>query len=698
MSLKDLNLKGLYDSDRDNLLNDFYIPVLSESISYKRIAGYFSSNALAIAAKGIKKFVDNGGKIQLIANVILSEKDQEAIKGAIKEKEAKMIKEIETMDDALKKGHLKLLAWMIKKDKLEIKIAVVQKGIEHKKKGILEDSEGNAISFSGSDNETVKGWLENDEEFHVFCSWIEGDKKRHLEADIESFNKLWDDEANKVRVYPVSEAFREGFVKTAPKDDDEFKILSKVITEELLRLNEESRKLFSKKEDISLYYFQKKAVNEWIKKNKSGYFEMATGTGKTFTAIYGLKKILKDNPKLGVIISVPTNPLIVQWKKELIKQGFEDSQICCCSSDYSGWKKTFRRYTLLETEQNLIFIFTYQSLCSNGIQSIIDNTSRDYVIVCDEMHHAGAPKFSKCLNPKIKYRLGLSATPIRARDIEGNQILIEYFNKSPLLVFDIGRALKEVNPRTGKTYLCPYNYYFETVELSDNEHEEYRKLSRLIAMQKSKEESDDKFQPDKKRALLISCASEKISILDTIIKNIIKEKKQKRMLFYCQSFKSKDIGEKQIDSVKRILDKNHFNHLEFTSKFDDMEFRTSILNALKSDTVDAVVSIKCLDEGIDIPEVRTAVILASSSNSAEFIQRRGRILRNSPGKTHAEIYDFLVGPQENIDLKQSDVSLIKREFKRAIEYAKHSLNYKEMENKIYKWINIYGLSKEDMND
>jgi len=210
MSLKDLNLKGVYDSDEGCLLKTFYIPVLSESIKYRRIAGYFSSNAFAAAVKGFYKFIKKGGKIQLIANVVLQSYDQKEIKKQLRIKENAFLKEIDNIDESnfeevLKVGHISLLGWLLKTEKLEIKIAVTQKGIEHKKLGILEDSENNLITFMGSDNETAGGWLHNDERFHVYLGWQE-EIKEHFDSDVKCFDKLWRDKGNKVRVYEVSDA------------------------------------------------------------------------------------------------------------------------------------------------------------------------------------------------------------------------------------------------------------------------------------------------------------------------------------------------------------------------------------------------------------------------------------------------------------------------------------------------------------
>jgi len=283
-------------------------------------------------------------------------------------------------------------------------------------------------------------------------------------------------------------------------------------------------------------------------------------------------------------------------------------------------------------------------------------------------------------------------------DEEGNDVLWEYFGKKPLFVFNIERALNEINPLTGETYLCPYNYHIKTVELSLREHHEFKRLSKIIGSQIGLGLDLKDLHADKTRALLISCASGKINLLNQLIKEIKSSRKNKRMLFYCQSFKSKDSGEKQIESVKKIIKGNNLNYLEYTSKINDIRERDKIIKALEEEKVDAIVAIKCLDEGVDIPSVKTAVILASSSNSSEFIQRRGRVLRRSPKKINADIYDFLVGPPITGELTTSDITLIRREYLRGTEYAKHSLNPKESGKNIYNWLMGYGLTKEDIID
>jgi len=406
MGLKKLNLKGFYDSDADDLISDFYIPVLKESIIYKRIAGYFCSNALAISARGLSKFIQNGGKMFLIANVILSEEDQDAIKRAIEDKEKEILDEMETMDDIFKMSHFKLLAWMIKKGALEIRIAKVPKGIEHKKKGIFEDQEGNILSFTGSDNETLSGWLYNHEDFHVFCNWIDGDMERHLKPDIESFERLWSDNTNEVRIFNISDAFRLGIIKMAPKDEDEFKLVSNEIAQELIALK--SRKNVEPQLEIkkslrsnlyeSLRDYQKEAINRWECNGRFGILEMATGTGKTITAIVAMDRFLMEIKQGMIVIVAPKQLLVSQWSKELKKLGF--SNVIEIMKNSSKWKNDLKGAILkieLGYEKEVIAVATYDSFCSDTFVNIIQSTHIKILLICDEMHHSWAPAYRRGL-------------------------------------------------------------------------------------------------------------------------------------------------------------------------------------------------------------------------------------------------------------------------------------------------------------
>jgi superfamily II DNA or RNA helicase len=698
MSLKELSLKGLYDSDKDNLLQDFYIPVLSHAVMYKRIAGFFSSNALAIAAKGISKFIENGGKIQLIANVILSEKDQDAIRTAIREKESQLICEIETLNDVLKKGHIRLLAWLVKNGKMEIKIAVVPKGIEHKKKGILEDAQGNMISFSGSDNETMKGWLENDEEFHVFCSWIEGDRKRHLEPDLASFDRLWNDETSDVRVFSVSDAFKRELIRTAPKDDAEFKEVSKIMTEHLIRHNEERIK---KQRQVGVKFrdYQKEAIQNWLNNEYKGIFEMATATGKTITALGCLMEVYKRKEKIVTVIVCPYNHLITQWKKEIERLGIKEKIVIADSSN-KKWKDDFSdnaEYVKRDYFKKFIIITTYKTFSSNEFIGAVSDLNTDLLLIADEMHWSGAETYRKGLIEKYQYRLGLSATPERYMDDAGSSLIITYFGKT-IYRFDLKRAITEINPDTGNSYLTPYNYYPDFVELDAAEFDDYlvitKKMARVFLSKANKAKKEELLQRlAEERQRIIVNASQKIEAFIRLLEDL---KQTKHILVYC--------SEKQIDRVQSILGEfgivNHrFTGEEGTSssaKYDGLSERDFLLKRFADGTYQVLVAMKCLDEGVDVPPARIAIILASSGNPKEYIQRRGRILRRHEGKERADIHDILVVPSltGNIpeETKELEKSILLKEIKRYEEFAAIADNRLEALNKIFPIKRRYNLA------
>jgi superfamily II DNA or RNA helicase len=670
----DLDLKGFYDSDSDSLLMDFYIPVLTESIKYRRIAGYFSSNSLAIAAKGLSEFVNNGGTIQLIANVVLSEDDQDTIKKVIHQKEQEILSEMEFMDDALKKGHLRFLAWLLKNDKLEIKIAKVNNGLEHKKKGILEDSEGNIVSFSGSDNETVSGWLHNHEDFHVFCSWIEGDRERHLDHDIMSFQKLWNNETNKVSVYHVSDAFKEGLIKNAPSDSEEFSTLSNEITQKLLEELSRDSSSNSPKEKISrknlsryLRDYQEEAIEKWEQNGHQGILKMATGTGKTFTAINAIERHLSRQNKGFVVIVAPKQLLVSQWSDELKKLGY--SNVVEVMKDSSKWENELKASLLkmdLGRENEIFAVATYASFSSDKFKSVINSTNSDILLVCDEMHNSWAPKYKTGFLDKYHKKLGLSATPERYMDDEGTQDMLEYFGG---VVFEFG--LGDAIP----TFLAEYEYHAELVHLTVGEKYEYDTLTSEIGKMIA---ANDGHVDDRillkilRRARIVTNSESKWEAFEKILNSIYDVKKT---LVYC--------SDKQIGRVMELLRSRKIPTHKITYK-EPLSFRKEIIEQFTDEKYKVIVAIKVLDEGIDVPGIERAIILANSGNPIEYVQRRGRILRKSPGKEYAIIHDILIFPWEDIPIlvSNSDISMIKKEIIRIEEFSKASMNPLEVLNQI----------------
>ena len=296
-----------YSSEDDDILHSFYIPALKESIRYNRLAGFYSSTSLAVAARGIASLIESGGQMRLIVSPFLTSQDIRAIHNASDSPEKfiqkTMFINLDNIEDELLRNHVKALSWMLVKKYLEIRVAIPcdenndfissneaeKRGIFHPKVGIMQDAFGNIITFSGSVNESALGWTENIEEFKVFRSW-EKSQVEYLNADITKFEKLWTGESRKVRTIPIPKAIKDHLFEIAPKD------LTKRQLIELLRGKN------NKKERVKLFDHQKDAIERWIENGMHGIFEMATGTGKTFTALGCLKEVSKRHRRFVTVI------------------------------------------------------------------------------------------------------------------------------------------------------------------------------------------------------------------------------------------------------------------------------------------------------------------------------------------------------------------------------------------------------------
>jgi len=701
MALTDLKLKKSYDSTRDDILEEFYIPVLCNSVKYYRLTGFFSSTSLAIAARGISGLIKNNGIIRIVTSPILSSDDIKAIMDGYKTLEEtvseNMLKELNSIDnieDILLKDHIRALAWLISRGRLEIKVVIPiynniplskeeieDRGIFHQKIGILFDKEGNYITFSGSINETARGWLENIEEFKVFRSWIE-EEKEYARADLEKFEMYWNGKGDSIISMDVPEAVRKKFIKIAPKDPRELRLVERYV-------------LKSRKKHIILRYYQREAIDSWIDNNYRGIISMATGTGKTIVAIFAMKELLNQRKVRIVVISVPYNHLAYQWENNLIKFGFEKNEIIQTHSQNKNWYKKLAqkiRRLKMGVIDRLIVITTHNTLASDRLWHALNfsyNGSENILLVADEVHGLGAPIRRQGLKEYIKFRLGLSATPERWMDDIGTKILLDYFDG---VVYEYGlkKAIDE-------GYLCKYDYYPEFIELTEDEMEKYIKLTKKIvrkAISKSKKlgvnietvlKEDDEIQNlvIKRKREIVDNARRKIEKVREILQKLKQEGKLSYCLIYCSSIE-------QMNQIEHILREMNIIYSRFTAQ-ENLNERKTILDAFSKGIIQVIVAIKCLDEGVDVPPTRRAIIVASSRNPREFVQRRGRILRKSEGKEKAEIYDLIVLPQSSDDpiFHRIEKLIIKKELERIKEFAKCADNYHEIVGKILELLDRY---------
>ena len=645
MSLKDISIKIKYDSDEDDLLNDFYIPVLSEANEYYRLSGFFNSTSLAVSACGLENFIKNKGKMKLITSVIFSEDDLNRINEAEEDPskiiEENFIRDLNNISEKFVKDHLAALGWMIVNNYLEIKVAYPKNlsSLFHPKVGILKDSNNNILSFSGSDNETRSGWLNNIEEFKVFTSWKPGHSEI-IESDKESFLKYWNDYANKVKVIDIPKAIKRDIIKLAPKDSDNLNF------HQLPIFN--GGEIISNKDKRKLRFYQQDALDSWFENDCRGIFELATGTGKTFTALKCLEKLYKRED-IVCIIACPLIYLVEQWTNDIKKFPIFENVYKIYGAN-ANWKKELSDLMFdldLGIIDDSIIVTTHNTFSSDSFIEALSKCNKKLCVIVDEMHHLGAEKFSEGLRLiNYNYRLGLSATPSVYMNDEATDFLMDYFG-GIVSSFTIKDALTNIDPETGEYYLAEYNYYPIRIELTQKEMEEYTKLSNRIRIEyfKDNEDSDNKLvRLLNKRRQILKNAKQK----DEKLREILYEYDDIDHLII---FTTHD----QKDRVLRILgEENVTPRHEFTSnvgtktiKEIGMTEREFLIDKFDKGDFKALVAIKCLDEGVDVPSADKVIIMSSSTNPMEYVQRRGRVLRKYPGKEIATIFDMVVLPEDD---------------------------------------------------
>lgn len=686
MALSDLYIAKEYRNLKCDVINDFYVPVLSNAVMYKRAVGFFNSAALYEMAIGLRHLVEKQGKMELIVSPRLTEEDIQSINLGYKTREEvverALLRDFDEPKNKTEFRKLNLLANLIAEGVLDIKVAFKinanSAGIFHEKIGIVIDAEGNKVAFTGSMNETYSGLLQNYESIDVFCSWRDEDYDR-VNIKENAFDNLWDNLDTAMEVIP--------FPKVAVERLNSYKVEK---TEPLcveIQNEDDSQNVFFKIPDtVELYDYQREAIETWENNNCCGIFDMATGAGKTFTALGALSALSKNlNNNIAVVIVAPYQHLVEQWVEDIIQ--FNVKPIVAYSYPGQKWRKQFSDAVTaynVGAIDNFCVIATNATFSLNDFQSILQKFKKNFAFVVDEAHNFGAVKLSSLLPKKARYRLALSATIERFRDEEGTNKLRKYFGKT-CISFSLKEAIQ-------KGFLTSYYYHPVVVYLNADEYEQYQEITKTIIRNGgASQENIDKNPYIEmlliKRARIISGCKEKVSKLGEVMKPY---KNDNYILVYCGATKydndSSDL--KDDDEVRQIEEVNRKLYYElgmkvhkFTSE-ESKEERDEIKRMFASGTeLQVITAIKCLDEGVNIPAIKKAFILASSTNPKEYIQRRGRVLRRAKGKEYAEIFDFITLPRPLEEVQfcseeelSCDLSLVRKEFLRMIDFAETARN------------------------
>lgn len=654
MSLENLNLEFKYRSNQSVLFQDFYNPCLLNSIQYDRAAGYFSSYSLQTLAQGFESFLINGGKVRIVANPHLSEQDIEAIEKGHRAKndviEKALLKEIDITESNLQNETLNVLAWLIYNNQLEIKIAFTDNNsLYHEKFGIFYDDNGPGVAFSGSSNETAGGLKENFEKIDVYSRATE---QLRIADMVTDFENLWANRTNGLTVISIPDSVKK-------------KMLS----------YKKSFPATSGKKSPEPRPYQKKAIASLIENDWHGIFEMATGTGKTITSLLATKEYFKKNKRMFLVIFVPFTHLVEQWKKEC--QSFDYTEITLCYGSKNSWlinlEREIRDFRIGISDFHLV-ITTYKTAGTPDFLNLIESLSKNAVLIADECHYLGAKAFKNIQLNNFHSKIGLSATPDRWWDESGTKFIKSFF-KGVVFTYSLEEAITN-------NALTNYKYLPIVTDLTDDELEHYEKITNRLAFLYSQDDPDKDLieRLNLERSLVIARAENKLTKLLSILASQKKEEIS-HTLVYC--------APKQVNILTKQISDLGIQVHQFDSKVKTSE-REIILKSFSEGKIQVLVAIKCLDEGVDVPSTRVAYFLASTSNPREFVQRRGRILRNSPGKTLAEIHDFIILPS-NSDERMFKV-IASKEIPRFAEFSSAAINKYEAHSKIGSWLDIYNLN------
>jgi len=665
--LRDIDFGISYASTSASLGKEFLCPALAESSIYRRVTGYFSSSLWILIQTELVDFVDRGGKMYLVCSPAMSHRDLDAIAegqhdpSALQKYAGKNIQSF--VEDPDNNGSGALLCYLIASGILEIRFAFLtdehfESSIFHEKFGYFEDSQGESVSFIGSVNETVQGWSEkgNGESIEVFLSWISDRDALRIENHKKRFKSIWNNEYDSLNVYPPDKEVLDIARNYAAEGAQVFR---KLVARRKMETNSENLK---SPKPLPLMSHQSSVIKDWENKGFKGLVEFCTGAGKTFVGLEVIRRNGKFN--LPTVIIVPSELLFEQWQEEIAAK-IPETYVIPVSGQTRQWRnlRRFRRSISMCSETRPVaVVVTIGSMVKETFQNHISGP-QNYAVIADEAHQCGAPLIQSVLRQTNPIRvLGLSATPERFGDEEGTKFIFEFFGEKldPQISLDDAIRMER---------LVPYEYHPHFVRLSEEEVERWNTLSieiaRLYGRAKANGDPEAfKFAEMKshERSRIAKKAEAKTSTVASVLQREFSS--GDKWLVYCED-------QDHIAEIATALKPSNIPLVVYHSDLEKEQKKSALEWIDWNDGV--VLSIRCLDEGVDIPAVDKALIVSSSQNPRQFVQRRGRVLRKSKFKERAIIHDILVLPSV-VDFGDRFERLVFAEIARAYEFSKTAIN------------------------
>jgi len=710
-NLKEILKKTSYETGPDSLLRDFYIPALSCAKLYDRSVGYFSSALLISACQGLSGLIKSGGKMRLIIGSPLKDEEYEALQLSqdvdfiSDELKARVLSLLNGGEGALATYRLQLFAWMAAIGTLEIKFAFRKDGIYHKKIGVIYDHDGNKVAFRGSANETYNAMDEskNAEEITLFPGWKSEVFEEYGQILEEEFHNLWHQgrHHDTFTVTMPSRIYRDIAESVQGDLRPDLELETKYAREEYIARQALYHDYDSQpfipsllgEHKLKMKEHQLLALRKWQSNEGQGILKLATGSGKTITSIYGAVQIYKKIERLALVVAVPYNELAQQWIENLSLFGIRPHKCFDARSTWYDSLKSDAQAFSIGSSNFLAVVVINRTMTSSAFSEVLGIVdSRDLLFIGDECHRHGSITNYNSL-PKANFKMGLSATPFRDDDDEIETPFPDE-NKTRLLKY-YGDIVAEysLQQAINDEVLTPYEYYVCGARLTEDEQDLYEDLSaRIINTINIVGEEDSAAQNHAltilcaQRSRLLGSAENKNFVLKEMLSKIPLDERR-NSLFYCAEGKSES-GAKNIDLVSGILNEAGWRTSQFTSN-EPAGIRKDLLSSFSLGGIDALVSMKVLDEGIDIPACTSAFIMASSKNPRQYVQRRGRILRRAEGKLYARIYDFVVLPAIGREKSKYSQNLLDSEMERIDDFLLLAKNKK----RIYDDLNKLGIKR-----
>ena len=720
---------GTYRPGEHNSPEKFFNDCLENSKEFDLQLGYFSSATISVLADGFASFISNGGRMRLVINHIVSEEDKEAISkgihgGVIDCFDLTNFEALRQTFDEYQQQFFECLAFLIYNKRIDIRIIRPRnkKGISHTKSGQFRDGDS-ITSFTGSANFTISGLFNNLEEIKIDRSdSIDKMVQNRIASQREEFDSIMLGKKRNIEYLSPDNLVSAIMSNYGDKDIEELldveKKLRKIKQEKTLRERQEQMDVVA--EDLANIEprfpypsgprdYQKTAFENWKNNGQKGLFAMATGTGKTITSLNCLFEIYQRKGYYKAIILVPTITLVNQWEQECRK--FQFANIIKVYSKNLTWRDEVERIlfnekykTEREPEVSYIIISTYVSYSREKVFNILNGFDKKrLLLIADECHNMGSGSLVKRLK-EIPYlrRIGLSATPERQFDDNGNKKLNQFFGSEEHYTYEYSmeEAIKN-------GVLCKYMYYPHVVRLTPDEMSAYVELSEKIAKYfnfntETFEHIDDILKMMLlARKRIVHKAVHKLEVFKSIIEKRFQEKGNlKYSLIYVPEGNKPDYvgAQDDFDKNENLDDDNDAEHLiniytQAVTEIDDhvtvrkfvsgQEDRDEILEDFAEGKLQVLTSMKCLDEGVDVPRSELAIFCSSTGNPRQFIQRRGRVLRTHPDKKMAELHDLVVLPEVSPynDSYRMERSLVRGELLRVRNFANLSENpsYSELE-------------------